>query len=149
MCIRDSLRGKRDLTVVTNGLYTTNELRALLPEATVICSGGILRDVSFTFVGPDTEDFFRRFHARKLFVSATGVTLEHGFTDPNLLEAQVRRAMAGSVDQVIALVDSTKFGVVSMTTVTAPDDVDIVVTDTDSETAIGLRRLGVDVRIVD
>ncbi|MFO7171291.1 MAG: DeoR/GlpR family DNA-binding transcription regulator [Chloroflexota bacterium] len=144
------LRGKQNLTVVTNGLYTTNELRHLLPYATIICTGGILRDVSFTFVGPSTEEFFRAFHGHKLFISATGLTLDAGFTDPNLLETQVRRAMIGAVDQVIALVDSSKFGVKSLTGVVPADGVSILVTDSGAppDMVAELRARGVDVRVV-
>jgi DeoR/GlpR family transcriptional regulator of sugar metabolism len=144
------LRGKHNLTVVTNGLYTANELRHLLPYATVMCTGGILRDVSFTFVGPSTEAFFQGFHGNKLFISATGLTLEAGFTDPNLLETQVRKTMIGAVDQVIALIDSSKFGVKSLTSVVPADGVDILVTDSGAPEEIvqELRARGVDVRVV-
>lgn len=144
------LRGKRDLTVLTNGLYTANELLHLLPNATIMATGGILRDLSFTFVGPSVDDFLQGFHGRTLFVSATGLTLEHGFTDPNPLEAQVRRSMAASADRIVALLDSSKFGVVSFTTVAPPDGVDILVTNADAPADMldGLRNRGVDVRVV-
>lgn len=139
------------LTVVTNGLYTTNELRHLLPHTTVICTGGILRDVSFTFVGPTTERFFQEFHANKLFVSGTGLSLAAGLTDPNMLECQVKKAMVGAARQVIILLDSTKIGVQSLTTVLHPGDGQILVTDdgAPAEFVAELRARGVDVRIVD
>lgn len=144
------LRGRRDLTVVTNGLHTANELSFLLPEVNVLSSGGLLRDVSFTYVGPQAESFFEAFHGDKLFVSATGFTLERGFTDPNPLEAAVRRRMVAAAGQVIALLDSSKFGEVSLVSVAAADEVDILVTDSGAPSADvrALRRLGVDVRLV-
>ncbi|MDR7233645.1 DeoR/GlpR family DNA-binding transcription regulator [Agrococcus sediminis] len=140
----------RDLTVVTNGLYTANALRELLPRATVMSTGGILRDVSYTFVGPTVETFLRDLHADTLFVSATGLTVGEGFTDPNPMEAQVRRWMAASAARVVALLDSSKFGVISTTTVAAASDVDVLVTDGGAPAATleELRRLGVDVRVV-
>ncbi|MDR1824917.1 MAG: DeoR/GlpR family DNA-binding transcription regulator [Bifidobacteriaceae bacterium] len=143
------LGAKRDLTVITNGQFTLGELARLLPGATVMSTGGVLRDISFTYVGPAVEEFLRAIHARTLFVSATGFTLEHGFTDPNPLEAQVRRAMAACAERVVALVDSTKFGVVSLVTVTPPDGVDVLVTDPAAPPAAlkGLRRAGVDVHV--
>ena len=138
------------LTVVTNGLYTTNALRELLPEASVMCTGGILRDISYTFVGPSVETFLEGFHADTLFVSATGLTVAQGFTDPNPMEAQVRRWMARAAGRVVALVDSSKFGEVSLTRVAAASDVDIIVTDSGApdEMVTELRALGVDVQIV-
>lgn len=144
------LRPHRDLTVVTNGLYTTNAVRDLLPQATVMCTGGILRDISYTFVGPSVETFLHGLHADTLFVSATGLTLREGFTDPNPMEAQVRRWMADSAERIVALLDSSKFGIVSTTTVSAAGDVDVLVTDDGAprEMLDALRDLGVDVRVI-
>lgn len=144
------LRGTPDLTVITNGLYTANALRELLPQATVMCTGGILRDLSYTFVGPSVATFLEGLNADTLFVSATGLTLRHGFTDPNPMEAQVRRWMAESAQRVVALLDSSKFGVVSTTTVAAAGDVDVLVTDDGAPADVldELRQLGVDVRVV-
>lgn len=144
------LRGKEGLTVLTNGLYTVHELRHLLPGATVMSTGGILRDVSFTFVGPAVEEFLEGFHARRLFVSATGLTLERGYTDPNPLEAQVRKAMAASADETVALIDSTKFGVVSVVSVAPVGDVATLVTDLGAPQGMvsAIRDRGVDVRLV-
>lgn len=144
------LTAKQNLTIVTHGLYTTNELQPLLPRATIICTGGILRDVSFTFVGPVTERFFHEFHANKVFLSATGLTFEAGFTDPSMLETQVKKAMISSADQIIMLLDSSKFGVKSLTTVLPADGADLLVTDEGAPESMvrALRDLGTDVCIV-
>ena len=140
----------RDLTVVTHGLYTTNELLHLLPQVTVICTGGILREVSATFAGPVAEQFFHEFHANKLFLSATGLTLEAGFTDPSMLETQIKKAMIASADQVIMLLDSNKFGVKSLTTVLQAGQINILVTDAGAPTDVlqALRAPGVEVHLV-
>lgn len=144
------LKAHRDLTIVTNGLYTASALGELSPQATIMSTGGILREVSHTFVGPSVETFLRDLHADTLFVSATGLTLREGFTDPNPMEAQVRRWMAASASRVVALVDSSKFGIVSTTTVAAASEVDVLVTDTGApaQTLDALRRLGVEVHMV-
>ncbi|MDR2348313.1 MAG: DeoR/GlpR family DNA-binding transcription regulator [Bifidobacteriaceae bacterium] len=146
-----SLRGKRDLTVVTNGLYTAHELSYLLPEVTVLCTGGVLRDTSFTFVGPTAEAFFESFRGDKLFVSATGLSLEHGFTDPNPIEAAVRARMQEAAREVVALIDSTKFGLTSLVQTAPADGVNVVVTDAGAprETLRELAQLGVEVHVVD
>lgn len=144
------LANVRDLTVVTHGLYTTNELLHLLPQVTVICTGGILREVSATFSGPVAEQFFREFHANKLFLSATGLTLDAGFTDPSMLETQIKKAMIASADQVIMLLDSHKFGVKSLTTILQADQVNILLTDAGAPEDVlqTLRAKGVEIHIV-
>ena len=144
------LRDKQDLTVVTNGLYISNELQRLLsPNTNIICAGGILRPGSSTFVGPVAERFFREFHANKLFLSATGLTLEAGVTDPHMLETQVKKAMIASASKVIMLLNSSKFGVRSLMTVMNLDEIDVLITDEDSPTEMveEITARGVDVRI--
>ena len=84
----------KHLTVVGNGLGTMNELAKQLPGVTVFCCGGLLREVGLTFVGPQAEAYFRQINAHTCFLSATGITTSEGVTDPNLLEIQVKRAMA-------------------------------------------------------
>lgn len=144
------LTNVQNLTVVTNGLYTTNALQPLVPQSTVICTGGILREVSATFVGPVAEQFFREFHANKLFLSATGLTLDAGFTDPSMLETQIKKAMIASADQVIMLLDSNKFGVKSLTTVLQAGQVNILVTDAGAPRDVlqALKTRGVEVYLV-
>lgn len=138
----------QQLTVVTNGLYTLNELIHLLPHASIISTGGMLRDTSLTFVGPPVEEFFRAFHANKIFLSATGLTLESGLTDPNMLEAQAKRAMIASVDQVIVLLDSSKFGVTSLTSVLPVERITALITNAGASPDVlqALCERGVDVR---
>lgn len=120
----------KELTVVTNGLATADTLQQhLLPDATIIATGGILRPESSTFVGPVAEHFFRQFHGRRLFLSATGLTVEMGLTDPRMLETQVKRAMIASVDEVVVLLDSSKFGVKSLMTVLEPRRISHLITD--------------------
>lgn len=118
-----------NLTVVTNGLRTTAALSGLLPASTVLCSGGMLREPSSTFVGPASEQFFRQLHADSVFLSATGLTLGEHFTDPNLLESQVKREMRAAGTRTIMLLDSTKFGQRSLLTTFRIDDIDALITD--------------------
>ncbi len=127
------LAPREDLTVVTNGLRTTEELRRHLPlSATILCTGGILRPESSTFVGPATERFFREFHANRLFLSATGFTSKAGITDPKILETQVKRAMINSASEVILLLDSSKFGVKSLMNVLELREIALFITDSDA-----------------
>lgn len=146
------LADKGDLTAVTNGLALTNELNAHLRHnsaASILCCGGILRNVSSTFVGPVAEQFFRGFHVSKLFLSATGLTLKAGVTDPSMLETQVKRAMLEAAGQVILLMDSSKFGINSLLTVMQLEEIDVLVTDEGiaPEFREGLEACGVDVRV--
>ena len=144
------LADKDDLTVVTNGMATAEELRRNLSlSATIIATGGILRPESSTCVGPVAERFFREFHANRLFLSATGLTLQEGITDPKMLETQVKRAMIASASEVIMLMDSTKFGIRSLMKVIDWPEIRMLITDNNApeEMVTGLRAKGVKIVI--
>ena len=137
----------QELTVIGNGLGTMNELARLAGAVNVYCCGGLLRPVAFTFVGPQAEEYFRSINASICFLSATGLTLHEGITDVNLLEIQVKRAMASSSDRVIFLLDSSKWGVRSLARVVPLVDVDVLITDTAAPASLveSLRAMGVEV----
>jgi DeoR/GlpR family transcriptional regulator of sugar metabolism len=144
------LADKGDITVVTNGLATAEELRRHLPlNATIICTGGILRPESATFVGSPAERFFREFNANRLFLSASGITLEDGITDPRMLEIQVKRAMIASAREVIMLMDSSKFGARSLMKVIEFNEFRLLITDDGAPAPMleGLRAGGNDVLV--
>jgi DeoR/GlpR family transcriptional regulator of sugar metabolism len=138
-----------NLTVLTNGLGNLNDLSCCVPHISVIGCSGILRNVAYTFVGPQAEDFFRGIRAHTLFLSATGLSLPEGITDPNPLEIQVKRAMAQSASQIILLLDSSKFGVRSLTQVVPLEQIHKFVTDAAApdEQLDDLRALGIEVFI--
>jgi DeoR/GlpR family transcriptional regulator of sugar metabolism len=122
----------RNLTVITNGLEIISQVAPLVPNVTLIGCGGLLRDVSYTFVGPQAVQFFHSVRAKTLFVSATGLILPEGITDPNPLEIEVKRAMAASAERVVLLLDSSKFSVRSLSVVLPLDRIDVLITNSDA-----------------
>ncbi len=96
-----------------------------------------------------TERFFKEFHANRLFLSATGLTLRDGITDPKMLEIQVKRAMIAAAQEVIILMDSTKFGTRSLMKVIDFSEVRLLITDDGAPVTMveELRAKGVEVLI--
>jgi DeoR/GlpR family transcriptional regulator of sugar metabolism len=139
------------LTIMTNSLYTLRGLKGNACNHTIISSGGMLRSVSFTFVGPLAEKTFQQFNAKTVFLSATGWTPEFGFSDPGMLDTQVKKAIIEAAEKTIMLVDSSKFGVTSLTTFLGAYDADVLITDpgAPSEALRQLEMEGVQVFIAD
>lgn len=137
------------LTVLTNGLNLLTMAANLVPRITLISSGGLLREISHTFVGPQAERFFTEMRAKKFFMSATGLTLDGGLTDPNPLEIQVKNAMRRSAEKIIVLLDSSKFGNQSLTPIMRLHEIDVLITDAGAPADVldELRQMGVDVHI--
>lgn len=120
---------QKNLTVLTNGFKTMMQALPFLNRMNMMICGGILRDVSYTLVGPQAEAFFTDFRAQKFFVSATGLTMEDSLTDPNPLEIQIKRAMRNSASRVILLLDSSKFGKRSLASIFPLKEINTLITD--------------------
>jgi len=125
----ESLGAFTELTVLTNGIDTMNLFRPFVTDRrTMVCGGGMLREVSGTFVGSLAEQFFANHHADTLFISALGFTAEDGFTDPNLMDTQVKKAMIQASNKVVMILDSSKIGSRFFTAVAQLSDIDVFVT---------------------
>lgn len=122
------LREKRYLNVLTNSVRIVMELRNA-PEINIVCTGGTLRRVGLSLVGPVAESAIRGFHADKLFMSSTGVTIEGGMLDFNELVAKVKKVMIDSSKEKICLADSSKFGTASFAKVSDLESLDYIITD--------------------
>jgi DeoR/GlpR family transcriptional regulator of sugar metabolism len=141
--------GKPGVTLISNGLEVIREATALLPTVTVMGCGGILREPSYTFVGPQAEAFFAQLRAHTVFLSASGLSLDDGLTDPNPLEIQVKRAMVACAQQLVVLVDSSKFGTRSLLQTLPLDKIQTLVTDdrVPDRFANQIRNLGIELHI--
>jgi DeoR/GlpR family transcriptional regulator of sugar metabolism len=141
-----------NLTVVTNNLVTAVELaRSHHPTSTVISVGGIVREVSYTSIGPVVHAFFNEFHANTLFLSSVGYVEGLGFMDPSMSETEAKQAMMKAADRLVMVVDSSKFGRKSLMTSVPLEAVDVLVTDQGAPLATidCFRERGIEVCIAD
>ena len=135
------LRTVANLTIVTNSLPVGEAMNAA-PRAdhTVILTGGV-RTPSDALVGPVAVASLRSLHVDWLFLGVHGFDERAGFTTPNLVEAETNRALIGCARQVVVVADSTKWGVVGLSSMARLNEVDVLVTDDhlDPEAARGLK----------
>ena len=141
--------GPQHLTVITHALNVALEL-ADLPHVSVVMVGGILRQVSSTFVGPHAEQVMRALHADHCFLGVVGLDPEVGLTTLDIMEAQLNQVMIRSARQVTVLADSSKFGALSLAVISDFSDVDRLITDcgAPADTLGKLRKFGLDVLLV-
>ena len=122
------LAGRLRGTVITNGLMIAWEL-CPHPDVRLVLTGGHCRPETLPLVGPRAWQALEGVHADLAFLGATGVSLEHGLTTSDLLEAEVKKAMLRAARTVVLVADSTKFGKVSLYRFGELRDVDRIVTD--------------------
>ena len=132
-----------DLTVVTNSIPVANILhRAARPDLTVVLTGGV-RTPSDALVGPVALTTIRSLHLDVLYLGVHGVTEDAGLTTPNLLEAEIDRALVAASEQLVVVVDHTKWGVRGLSRIAGLEDVNVFVSDAglqdDARAVIGER----------
>lgn len=122
------LNGKTNLTIMTNAINIALEL-ADTSELRVMLTGGLLREKSYSLVGPEAEQTMHNYYFDKLFLGIDGIDLKHGLTTSNPQEAQLNRSMVERANSIIAVTDSTKFERHSFSHICGLDVIDTLITD--------------------
>ncbi|HYD99441.1 MAG TPA: DeoR/GlpR family DNA-binding transcription regulator [Alphaproteobacteria bacterium] len=140
----------RDVVVVTNALNIALALEHH-PGVTVVVTGGTLRPLQHSLVAPFACHLLREINADIAFVGCNGVDPVKGFTNTNLAEAEVKRAMIASANRTVFVADSTKLMQTATARVAALRDAELLVTDWDAEPAAveRLRTAGLPVELAE
>ena len=135
------------LTVVTNSLRVASTLSFAGP--TLIVTGGELRRLSQTFVGPLTEPVMDQLRVDVAFMGTIGLSARDGLTTTDPKEAFTKRLVMRHAREVVMLADSSKIGAVSFVNFGAIGDIGALITDggIDAKAAGEIRRRGVSVVI--
>ena len=123
-----ALSERQRLRVMTNGFEVAREL-AQNSSNTVILIGGVVNNESSSVTGLLSERIILELHNQKAFVSCSGFSLERGMTEVHLAEAQIKRKAIESSQQLIALIDSSKFGKEDLTPFARPEQITRLITD--------------------
>lgn len=118
-----------DLQVLTNSLHIVN---ALLPQAgtrLLVPSGSVFREQNIILAAAG-EESMPRFHAPRLFMGAAAVGPQ-GVMQADVVLVAAERRLIDRAEEVILLVDSSKFRSQSGTIVCGLDEIDLVITDSE------------------
>ena len=118
-----------DLTVITNSVPVADVFyRGARTDQTVILTGGV-RTPSDALVGPVAVAAIRSLHVDLLFLGVHGMSERAGYSTPNLMEAEVDRALLACAERLVVLADSTKWGTVGISSIAGLGDAHTVITD--------------------
>ncbi|MBB4858872.1 DeoR family ulaG and ulaABCDEF operon transcriptional repressor [Novosphingobium chloroacetimidivorans] len=122
-----------NLQVLTNSLHIVD---ALLPQAStriLLPSGSVFREQNI-ILAPAGEDSMPAFHAPKLFMGSAAVG-SRGVMQPDVILVAAERRLIDRAEEVILLVDSSKFRRSSGAIVCGLAEVDVLITDADIDEA--------------
>lgn len=100
------LRGK-NITVITNGIP---QIEALIKEGinTHVVAGQVKKTTG-AIVGEHTLEYLDYYYFDKAFLGVNGISMEHGFSTPDIREAAIKQAVLTRSHQCYFLADSSKF----------------------------------------
>ncbi len=116
------------LTVITNALNIATEL-ADCPGLMLIMLGGLLRQISSSFVGPQAEEMLAELHADRLFLAVDGFSLDIGASTPDVLEAHLNEGMIHAAKETTIVADFSKLGRRSVSRIGSIETVHRLITD--------------------
>ncbi len=119
---------EKKLTVITNGVSTGSVLKQNA-NLTVLIVGGLIKPSSNTIYDEFNSPIYTMFNIDKYFFSASGLSIESGFSEFNLLEVKNKRANVHKSKMAIALIDHTKFDKDSTSTFCSLTEVAYLITD--------------------
>ena len=90
--------------------------------------GGIFRPLTLSFVGPCTVRMIESYLADRAFLSVKGMTPQGHLTEPNPLEAEIKRTMIRQAEKPMALVDGRKFEQRGSSVIAHASEVSLVIT---------------------
>lgn len=123
-----ALRGRRDLTIVTNDLEI-GRLVADYPGTHLLVTGGELLASTYTLFGQRAVAFIEDLRVDWAFLGADAIDVQDGVTNTNTLEIPLKRAMLAAGRTTVVLADSSKFGRRALVMVATLAEVDQVITD--------------------
>lgn len=104
---------RQHLTVITNDLVIARLLENA-PGIDIILLGGNLRKNYHCTVGPQNIEMLSHLTVDKLFLATDGISLERGLSTTDITQAEVKKAMIRSANEVYLLADRTKLGRVAL-----------------------------------
>lgn len=145
VAVRRLLRENLRCTLLTNSLPVLDLVceSGVGPAVETIGIGGALRTLTRSFVGPQAVQCVRAHFADYVLFSVRGVSDDGHLTDPDPLEAELKRTMVARARHPVLLVDGTKVGRTALAVVARTSDVRTIITaDVDAATRARFRTAG-------
>jgi DeoR family ulaG and ulaABCDEF operon transcriptional repressor len=132
-----------NLQVLTNSLHIVDALLTQQGTRILVPAGSVFREQNI-ILSAAGEESMPRFHAPKLFMGAAAVG-PHGIMQADIVLVAAERRLIERAEQIVLLVDSSKFRGPSGNVVCSLEDIHVVITDsgvTDEERRM-VERAGV------
>ena len=121
------IKGNNKLTLLTNSAEALRELSQ--SDMTVVSTGGILNKSALSLQGVITKSIIRNYIFDVVLLSCKGLDGERGALDSNEAEAELKCEMLKQANEVVLLVDHSKFDKTAFLKLADFEQIDYIVTD--------------------
>ncbi len=144
------LKGRKNITVVTNDLEIALYLERN-SEVEVIITGGSIRRNFHSTIGLIALNSLNELSVDRSFIAANSVSIKRGAMTPNIEQAQIKERLVEFAGEVILLLDSSKLGKASFAKFADLKDIDLIITDKDAPSDIveHITKIGVSVELAE
>ncbi|PWT87175.1 MAG: DeoR/GlpR transcriptional regulator [Acidobacteria bacterium] len=115
------------LLVITSSIPAALELSK--SNYDILLVGGQVRNHSLALIGPMSVKNLESHRVDRVFLGTSGISLAHGYSTPNALDAQVKETMIRAAEQTFVLADSSKFGHDCLVSFADIAGIDLLITD--------------------
>lgn len=137
------------LGIVTNSLPAASMLAG---KCLVMVTGGMVEESTLALIGPDADSCIESVVADKVFLGATGVSVEAGLTAVSPLQFSIKSKMIKCAHENFVLIDSSKFNTGGLNIFCKLQEIGTIITvrtATNAEKIESLLNAGVKVDYVD
>lgn len=118
---------EKNITIITTSLNIAFKLKENT-NLTVVIIGGLLKPKSITVQNSFDDNIINAFNIDKYFFSASGISIDNGFSDYNYNEVIDKKKFLSKSRQAFALIDSSKFDIISKSSFACLAEVDYLIT---------------------
>lgn len=129
-CLARCLNESRELTVMTNAHNVASEL-AKAPGISIMMTGGALRKMDMSLIGPVSEQAIQQIPFEAAFMSVNGLSAQGGLTTVFAPEASTMRTVVERAPYLVVVAEAYKVGRVSPIAFGKASEADLLITDAD------------------
>ncbi|OBZ14718.1 DeoR family transcriptional regulator [Bacillus sp. FJAT-27264] len=128
-----ALKGKKQITVITNSLTVANQLCESIAKGLVhgraILLGGELSPFQRSVSGYLCQEMLKNFYVDHAFISIGGISIDTGISDYDLNDSVISRMVINSAKEIIVLADHSKVGIQASCHLASLEKIDVIVSD--------------------
>ena len=116
------------LTITTNSIKIANKLYDN-PNISVVLIGGKISHPSFSCLGRLAESNLNNYFFDACFISCRAINMNHGITDSNELQAEIRKIAINHANKTFLVADYTKFDRTAFTRICDYSSINTIIVD--------------------